>query len=410
MKRYKFLIVNVFVISILLSIIGCVESVTLPLVSKYSVQVNMPMNVKDNYLYANKIVTLRSQRMIYTAETDANGLAQFKNIIPDIYDVYTSWDLTSEQYVEMNDSLVENKPALISGISALKKVFSDSTISMNTLLTVKQDLLISKVYASGTKDINNGKYDVDQYVEIFNNSDITQYVDGLYLALVEGDSPIAFSAKNNPTDLHARQVFRFPGDGDDYPILPGKSMVVCNSAINHLENALISVNLQNADFEFKNTLSKPINNDAVKAMILIHTSYVGLNSLNLQKGGVNSICLFKTTENVSLYPLDYPPGKTSGNRFLRIPAKYIFDGIEVLGYKSTGVDPNSKRLQDFIDAGYKTISATSGNTHESIERKVDIQRSTTSRIYLIDTNNSRNDLVILTDPTQKKYDKTLLLQ
>lgn len=410
MKKYRLLIINSIVISYLLTIIGCVENVTLPLVSTYVVQVNMPENIKENFLYANKIVTLRSQRMIYTAETDLNGVAQFKNIIPDIYDVYTSWDLSSEQYVEMNDSLVENKPALISGISTLKKVFSDSLISLNTLLTVKQDLLISKVYASGTKDVNNGKYEVDQYVEIFNNSDITQYVDGIYLALVEGDSPIAFSAKNNPFDIHARQVFRFPGDGDDYPVLPGKSIVVCNSAINHLQNAPISVDLQSAEFEFKNTLSKPINNDAVKAMILIHTSYVGLNSLNLQKGGVNSICMFKTTENVNVYPLDYPPGKTSGNRFLRIPAKYIFEGIEVLGYKSTGVDPNSKRLQDFIDAGYKTISATTGNTHESIERRVDTLRSTSSRIYLVDTNNSRNDLVVLTDPTQKKYDKTLLLQ
>ncbi len=410
MKIKSFLLRSLLVISSLLSLTGCVENAVLPLISSYTVQVTMPEKIKDNYLFANQLVTLRSQRMIYTTNTDGNGIAKFSNIIPDIYDVYTSWDITGEQYVQMSDSLVENKPALISGISPLRQIFSDSTITVETLLTVKQNLLISKVYASGTKDINNGKLDADVYVEIFNNSDVTQYIDSIYLALVEGDSPVAFSAKENPTYLHARQIFRFPGNGKEYPILPGKSIVACNSAINHLENAPISVDLRNAEFEFKNTLSKPINNPAVKAMILIHTSYVGLNYLNLQRSTVNSICLFKTTDNVSSFPLEYPPGKTTGNRFIRIPANLVFDGIEILGYKSTGVDTNSKRLQDFIDAGYKTLSTTSGYSHESIERKVDTQRSTAARIYLIDTNNSRNDLVTVTDPTQKKYDKPLLLQ
>lgn len=403
-------IIFILTVSILPIVTSCVDEQNLTLVSEYTVQVTMPDKIKDSYLFVNKSVTLRSQRMTYTTTTDQNGLAKFSNIIPDIYDVYTSWDISGDEYVNMSDSLVENKPALISGISSSHKIFSDSLITLKTLLSVKQSLLISKVYASGTRDFNNSAYTADAYIEIFNNSDEIQYSDGIYLALVEGDSPIAFAAKDNPTDIHARQVFRFPGKGTDYPILPGKSIVACNSAIDHTANATTTVNLQNADFEFKNTLSKPINNPLVESMILIHTSYVGLNYLNLQRGGVNGICMFKTTENVGSYPLDYPPGKTSGNKFLRIPAKFVFDGVEILAYRSTGVDVNSKRLQNFIDAGYKTISSTSGYSHESTERKVDTKKSTNARIYLTDTNNSLNDMVTVTDPTQKKYDKALLLQ
>lgn len=403
-------IIFILTVSILPIVTSCVDEQNLTLVSEYTVQVTMPDKIKDSYLFVNKSVTLRSQRMTYTTTTDQNGLAKFSNIIPDIYDVYTSWDISGDEYVNMSDSLVENKPALISGISSSHKIFSDSLITLKTLLSVKQSLLISKVYASGTRDFNNSAYTADAYIEIFNNSDEIQYIDGIYLALVEGDSPIAFAAKDNPTDIHARQVFRFPGKGTDYPILPGKSIVACNSAIDHTANATTTVNLQNADFEFKNTLSKPINNPLVESMILIHTSYVGLNYLNLQRGGVNGICMFKTTENVGSYPLDYPPGKTSGNKFLRIPAKFVFDGVEILAYRSTGVDVNSKRLQNFIDAGYKTISSTSGYSHESTERKVDTKKSTNARIYLTDTNNSLNDMVTVTDPTQKKYDKALLLQ
>lgn len=410
MKVVKYIYVLVVWFSLLSFLTGCKEEQMLSLVSEYSVQVSMPDNIKEEFKYSNKTVTLRSQRMTYTSSTDQNGIAKFANIIPDIYNVYTSWDISGDEYILMSDTLVENKPALISGIASAKKIFSDSIISIKALLSVKQSLIISKVYASGTKDLNNSKYDADGYVEIFNNSDEIQYIDGVYLALVEGDSPVAFAAKDNPDNIHARQVFRFPGNGTDYPILPGQSIIACNSAVDHTANALNTVNLQDANFEFKNTISKPINNPNVDAMILVHTSYVGLNSLNLQRGSVNGICIFKTSENVGEYPLDYPPGKTSGNRFLKIPAKYIMDGVEILGYRSTGVDQNAKRFQNFIDAGYKTISSVSGYTHESIERKVDTNKSTGTRVYLKDTNNSQSDMATISDPTQKKYDKPLLLQ
>jgi Protein of unknown function (DUF4876) len=96
--------------------------------------------------------------------------------------------------------------------------------------------------------------------------------------------------------------------------------------------------------------------------------------------------------------------------FMRLPNTNVMDGVEILTYKTTGVDINSKRLHHFIDAGYMTISSTGGLNHESVERKVDTHKSIGGRIYLIDTNNSQNDLINITDPTPKKYDKPLLNQ
>jgi hypothetical protein len=346
--------------------------------------------------------------MIYTATTDDNGKAEFADIIPDIYNLYASWELSGQEYVQMADTIVENKAALISGIKSKMMVFSEINIELNTDLSIKQSLLISKVYASGTRDINNARYEADPYVEIFNNSDEDQYVDGLYLALVEGDSPMGFPASLNPATLHARQVYRFPGNGTDYKILPSKSIIIANSARNHTFIAPTSVDLQNSDFEFKGV--KYPNNDNVIGMIQIYTAYIAIKEINLQRGGVNSLCLFSTTDNVANYPLDYIPGKTSGNMFMRLPNTSVMDGVEILTYKTTGVDINAKRLQHFIDAGYMTISATGGLNHESVERKVDTQKSIGGRIYLIDTNNSQNDLINLTDPTPKKYDKPLLNQ
>lgn len=383
------------------------ENALLP-IPKIVVSVRMPDEIKDTINFANKTVTLRSQRLIYTAQTNENGVAEFTNIVPDIYNVYASWDLTGDQYIAMADSLVENKPALINGINSQLNIFEEDSILLTTLLSVKQSLLISKVYASGTRDNNNLRYEADPYIEIFNNSDEIQYMDSIYLALVEGDSPIGFPASLFPTKLHARQVYRFPGNGKEYPVLPGKSIVICNSARNHSNIAPTSVDLQNADFEFKGI--KYPNNDAVPAMIQVYSAYLAIKEINLQPGGVNSVCLFKSKDDVANFTLYYIPGKTSGNQFMRLNADDVFDGVEILKYRTTGVDINSKRLQKFIDAGYITISNGGGLNHESSERKVDINRSTTSRIYLKDTNNSQSDMVTLTDPTPKKYDKPLLLQ
>jgi hypothetical protein len=367
----------------------------------------MPEDIKEEYKFAFKQVILRSDRMTYIVQTDENGIAKFTDIIPDIYNLYTSWDIDGETHIEMSDSIVENRLRLFRE-SDQNKIFDSAILGLQTLLSVKQSLLISKVYASGTRYPDNTRFDADNYVEIFNNSDEVQYIDGKYLALVEGDSPVGFPAKDNPENIHARQVFQFPGTGTDYPVEPGKSIVIANSAYNHTISVPNSVNLQNADFEFKGTLYN--NNDFVPAMILIYTAYISIKHINLHRGGVNGLCLFDTEDKVSEYPTVYIPGKTSGNMFMRIPAKQIIDGVEILAYRVTGVDLNSKRLQNFVDAGYITISSTGGSNNESMERKTDKERNTSERFYLIDTNNSQNDMVTINKPTPRDYTKPLLNQ
>jgi len=394
---------------LLMAINACRVEADLVAVSKVIVTVKMPESVKDDIRFGNKTVTIRSQRLTYTVQTNEQGIAEFKNIVPDIYNVYASWDLDSEEYEAISDSLVESKEALISGILSQIKIFEEDSILLETLLSEKQSLLISKVYAWGTKDNNNSRYDADGYIEVFNNSDEIQYLDSIYLALLEGDSPMAFPAALFPATLHARQIYQFPGTGKQYPIAPGKSVLICNSARDHTVGASTSVNLQASEFEFKG--DKYPNSDAAIAMKQIFTSYLAIKEINFQPGANHCLCLFKTDKNVKDFPLDYVPGKTGGIQFMRFDANDVFDGAEILKYRPDGLFKNYKRFQKFIDAGYISISNTSGLNHESVERKIDTQRSSAAgRIYLKDTNNSQEDFVNVADPTPKKYDKPLLLQ
>lgn len=392
----------------LFSMVSCLDETTPTVLPRITVEVAMPHGIKDSVHYAHRYVTLKSNRMEYTALTDSLGRALFENVVPDIYSVSTSWEISGDQYIAFSDTIVENKGVIFSGSLAKEQLFSEKILQLTLTKSVKQSLLISKIYSSGTKDALNKSYTADPYIEIFNNSDETQYVDGLYLGLVEAESVIAFPASANPTYIHARQIFRFPGSGHDNPILPGKSIVIANSAINHTISAPTSVDLSTADFEAKST--KYSNNSNVKAIDLIFTAYASLLYMNLTNGGDNGAFLFKTNDDVSTYPIEYIPGRVSGNRYIRVPAKSVIDGVEVLKNKAvTGPDVNAKRLQNFIDAGYMFISSISGYTHESVDRKVDVAKSS-NRIYLRDTNNSLNDFKSVTDPGPRKYDKPLLLE
>jgi hypothetical protein len=288
------------------------------------------------------------------------------------------------------------------------RLFKTDSLVLKLNKSIKANLIISKVYASGTKDNNNKNYVADRYVEIFNNSDTIQVLDStFYFGLVEAESVIAYPASKNPGFVYARQVFRFIKDASKLNIQPGGSVILANSAIDHTQFSANSINLRISDFEAKNTTFS--NNAEVSGLELIYSAFPALIYMNLINGGDNGAFLFRTTQNVRSFPILYMPGKEQGNRYMQIPIQYVIDGVETLkNYTTGGVRVETKRLQTYVDAGYMFITASTGYTHESIERRVDVAKSTTSRYYLIDSNNSSNDFRVVTDPTPRKYDKTLL--
>ena len=266
--------------------------------------------------------------------------------------------------------------------------------------------MVSKVYYAGTKDLMGRNYGADSYVEIFNNSDEVLFIDGKYLGLAESVSPAAYPAHENPDSIYLRQICRFPGNGSEYPVLPGGSIVVAaKSARNHQESADNSVDLSHADFEVK-AIEGSGNPDV--PMLPIISNSTKIQTLNLINGGLNAVVLFETDEDVLSWPEVYQRGKTSGEMFRRIHKSVVIDGVECLKKPAqTDPDVNTKRLQPDIDAGYITITAVNGYNHESVERKV--SRYENGRYYLTDTNNSSADFVVCTDPTPRKYDKEGLL-
>lgn len=365
---------------------------------------NMPSDFKSDVKYSGREVVFKSLYNTYTFSTDANGVLIVPEIIPDEYTINTSWEISGFDYKKLikNQELIEDKAIILLKATLTNyQLFTTKDIQIALDKVIMKSLLISKVYYSGTKDNSNRNYTSDSFVEIFNNSDEVVYADGKYLALAESVSPAAYLAKDNPEYIYTRQICKFPGNGTSYPIEPGKSIVIAaRSARDHRTSASSSVDLSTAEFEVKDI--DGTGNPDVKALPVISSS-TSIKFLNLISGGPNAVFLFETDEDIMQWPEFYAPGKTSGERFRRVPVNTVLDGLECLkNNATTGPDVNLKRFQDIIDAGFAFITATSGYTNESVERKVG--EIVEGRYILKDSNNSSQDFVIITGPVPKKYD------
>ena len=99
MKIFKHILILIIIILSGLTMVSCLDESTQSPISKVTIQVGMPHGFKDSVHYANQYIILRSNRIQYRALTDSLGKAVFANVIPDVYSVSTSLELTGDQYV-----------------------------------------------------------------------------------------------------------------------------------------------------------------------------------------------------------------------------------------------------------------------------------------------------------------------
>ncbi len=390
---------------------GCVDYNDEAKAISTTIQINAPVEFTSGGNLSGRTVTLTSNSgNILTAKTDDKGMAEFHQIIPDVYTISTSWDIDQAEYtVATGKAASEGYFATISGNSNNQLIKSDNKISLNTNLVAGASLLISKMYYAGSKDNNNKNYGAGLFLEIYNqtNSDID--VSGLYIGLIETNSTPAYTLDNlkdvyKDTVVLCKQIFRIPITSS-HMIAPGGTIILTNSAIDHTINGAHEFNLLNADYEAKDVTGKTVNNSATPALDLIFSNLTNFSKMNLLNSGPNGIIIFRTKENVAYFKTTYPYGKTKGNLYSLVPKKYVIDGVDILKYSATGVDLATKHMSEDIDGGYTNINAISGYNGEVIYRKTSTRRGTNGHKILQDSNNSINDFQTSTTINIREYDE-----
>ncbi|MBQ3700981.1 MAG: DUF4876 domain-containing protein [Prevotella sp.] len=372
-----------------------------------TVRLEMPAEFTQGTDYEGHDITLQLNGQRITATTNNEGVATFTNLIPDVYDISTSWEITNAQYQALTGDASVNSGCTVSGSLNSHLIAAEQTITLETILNVNRDIVIGKVYYAGSKDNNNRSYLAGKFIELYNQSNNPVDVGGLYIGLVEAESTQAYTL-DNLHEVYAdsvvllKQVFRIPEQ--EHLVKPGGTVLIVNSAIDHTTNNDLDYNLLDADFEAKDASGRTQNNPATPALELIYSMYSAVSNMNLVQSGPCGVVIFRTNDDPTAWPRTYRYQKTTGNQWLLLPKRHIIDGVEILGNKASGVDVNTKRLYSDIDAGYTNIEATSGWTGEIVYRKTQKTGDSGQRI-LTDTNNSTNDFKVSTTIGPRNYDE-----
>ena len=397
----------------LLSLSSCIDYDDVTREVSVDIQLVMPEEFTQGSDMEGHTVTISQLNggNVLTATTNAQGVASFHGIIPDVYNVSTSWDITSEEYTQLTGDPIVNEGAVVSGNINSQLLSDDNTttpLRLSTQLSINRSLVIGKIASSGCKD-NNKSYVADQYIELYNQSDKEIDVAGLYIGLVEAEKTPAYTLEqlkdsfNNEVVL-LKQIFRIPVDAD-CKVAPGGTVVIANCAIDHTVNASASHNLLTADFDVNDSRAKPqfVNNPDVRDIELAYTYLAALPIMNLVQGGPCSLVIFRTDDNIADWDLTYAYGKTKGNQWKVMPKKYVIDAVEILKNSSKGIDLATKRLYDDLDA--TNIEAASGYTGEIMYRKTSSRRGKDGHKILQDTNNSTADFKVSTTIAIREYDE-----
>lgn len=333
----------------------------------------------------NASVVLKSNLLgnEYHLTTDTNGVATINGILSDTYIITAERPMTEQEMLVINGSPAKN-------VKLVNKNFRiiDLNAASQTQVTVQMDmvvgsspLVISEIYACGPP--GSGLYYHDKYIEIFNNTDSTLYLDSIIIAVVYSSSYLGINYVNDPEYIHSKSIWFFPGNGNDYPIQPGQFVVCAEDAIDHRINAPNSVDLSQVDFEFYKEDAPDVDNPAIPNMLKFYQDSGNDWLIGGEKGAL-------VIAKISIDSL-----KPYGDGEFLIPYKNIIDGVE---YMSDPTQLDKKICNQSIDAG--TTGGIQFYTGKSMQRKM---ISNTGRYILKDDNNSSVDFNIINKPTPNQY-------
>ncbi len=323
---------------------------------------------------ASGTVTLRSQKYFssisaarsYSAVTDSLGWVEF-NGLP-----VSPYLLTVEKKIQtINPENGFTEKIVLRGSAELDLTTSLTVDTVKTLANTESPLVINEIYYAGPK--NNAFFFYDQFVELYNPTDSTVYLDGLIVCRGRPAHPPNLDSVDYVQVLY---IYQFPGEplaGREYPLQSHHFTVIAQDAVNHsafLSNAL---DLSGADWEFYNPYAGDIDT-------------LAQNVVNVVPENSTDFMINMVHDNIILADgSEFYPGEVSskGYQYYHVPISTVLDGVE---YSANG--SKQKELTTRVDVGFAGVGL-SRYSGKSIER----------RLPGSDTNNSSLDFVNINHPT-----------
>jgi hypothetical protein len=326
-----------------------------------------------------------------TALTDSSGAVVFPELLPGQYRLAAYRTLSDQEAAELGDrrrAFGDGRMIHFGGVSAATLRLAPDT---------RGSLVIGEVYGT-TPKVNKVDWDYHPYLEVYNNSDTTVYLDGKVVGMVMDRMYDGFTScdesrifRTDPGGVWARYFHQFPGSGTEYPLAPGETAVVAKDAIDHSQIHPSFPDLSNADFELLGPAD--VDNPAVPNMPEIGlASYFFGHGMHLRP----SLPYF-LSEPVDVETLPHAVDETRvvPEEFVRIPREALLDVVVIYANR---VDTEAQYPpcdvavhQDFDRLGGGFIKH--GEDLEYSVQRVVIDTTPDGRAILQNTNTSAVDLV-----------------
>lgn len=302
----------------------------------------------------------RSHEFNTVGYTASDGTVSFENLVSGWYEIFAR-----------REFLIENNKKNFTGgfdyhLWADERL--DSTVMVNLIAT--SDLMINEIFYAGSD--YSSFYFYDQFVELYNASEDTLYLDGIILTR---QAQTAYPDQDEVPFVRAIYAYQFPGTpvtGRQYPILPGQLVVIAGDAVDHSQWCAKSIDLSGADWECFNPLSSDYDNPDVPNLVNINTDSKVDYMINLSHNGV----VIATGESY-----EQQPRETTD--YILIPIETVLDGVEYATNTTA-----TKELTQRVDAGFAGLGCTKYSG-----------QSTERRVLGLDTNDSSFDFMLTTKPT-----------
>lgn len=367
----------------------------------------------------------------YSGEAGADGTVAFLDLPAGPYDIQAVLTLSKNDVFQLT-GIIPDGDEVVFNASISNVTISETTVLDPITLSAGRigDLVFKQIYYAGSDRVVGALFR-DQFLELYNNSDTRLYLDGLYIMGVYGNASTTRTeyvtatgqfdwnqSIGMPTDidanndyLHAKWIYQFPGSGEQYPVEPGESVIVAQTAINHkapyvsntgdtisVGDPSLTVDLSNADFEvyvgdeFDRPLASDIDNPSVPNMLNV---FIFGRDFILDNVGRDAFVIFRAPAGVTAADFEAYPSPISREIrdnttfYPQIPNEWVIDAVETQPSPSNQIP---RKLVDQLDAGY-TFVADGAYSSNSVIR-LEAQRFG-SRIVIKNTNNSTEDFTFL---------------
>lgn len=269
----------------------------------------------------------------------------------------------------------------------------------------REDFVLAEIFTPGTQTPEGKTYTGDRYFVIYNNSGMTLYADGLVLLESKLKNTLKYTLEPDfrSESFAADAIYRIPGDGTQYPVPSGGSLLIVDNAMDHRAANRNSFDLSDADFEWYDQstsatvtdLDNPNVPNLDKIFCYSLTIWIPNNQGNTSFALARFPDSLSTEDYLAQYKFRYNyTNVTSAGTFnmstdtYLVPNEWIIDAVNLCprsAYQWTAVATE-------LDGGYTYVGELDSDKTrfgKSVRRKILYTNGT--RHILQDTNNSTYD-------------------